>query len=865
MGKQIIILPGIMGSKLRKKKQTVWPVFTLIRDDHYEHLKYDDFSDEVVAYEYLKLYYGSIEESLKRNLSKDTIVTPFYYDWRKSNLEHLERLKGFIDPSAEEVIFVAHSMGGIIVKLFLSYFHDDEIISKVKKVITIGTPWKGAPYAYKAIKYGIGVPSDKFPFLLSRDKTKLLAPTFPSLYQLLPSQHYHNKCLMDGKNPYFIKDGQVENDYNNIVENYYLPSIKEHFGDEAYANIILNYLEHSQHELSIDHFEIIGYGIKTICSIKENALNEPEGLFDNGDGTVPLLSAVSNSSNKYYIKEKHQSLPKNKHVIDLVNQIVSGSISIASDSEIKTNYDDVKEASFSGKVIKIACPVLVSLTDQDGAVIFGNIELLDEDDFNSVQNDGFDVETLGNTVYVFIPDETSTEINSKEVVIPSKILVEAYDNGATTISLEKYEDGKITKISSFKTFNINPSTEVELIIPDEVQESEILIKEEGKEELIAKSETIDILSVELIKPFTRITIDSSRLKETSREDHLIVSGRTELSISNLSVGSYPISGTYFSVNDEEYNLITKNDVLELNLREGRNKVVWFSRDIAGNSEEQQTVFLYNLFNEFPEVHFEFYHHQYILNVSDNNEELYREFNLERPQIVIEFKNNDGVIGENIFYREIEREITIKLHNVFNEVKSMYFNVDEITLLSIFEGTFEEQSIYEFLSKINIVEPYDYIKLNKFEGKGAFRTLTKEHIQGSKHINIIKDNVTIDLYKDIELLVSFQDFTQDIKLDVQNDYAFGFKVIDLKTKDEIRSKDFVAIVTGNFNDEEFISKDIEVVFNNSRDYYEGKFDLKELKEFLNHFWKPESLHNVYLIIQSAGNVRKVVETELITLR
>ncbi|MFP3471478.1 hypothetical protein R0J90_15665, partial [Micrococcus sp. SIMBA_144] len=90
-----------------------------------------------------------------------------------------------------EVILVAHSMGGIVAKLFLNQIQDSPLIEKISKLITLGTPWNGAMDSYKTLKYGKFIPEKKFRGQILNDKSsKEISSYFPSIYQLLPSYKY---------------------------------------------------------------------------------------------------------------------------------------------------------------------------------------------------------------------------------------------------------------------------------------------------------------------------------------------------------------------------------------------------------------------------------------------------------------------------------------------------------------------------------------------------------------------------------------------------------------------------------------------------------------------------------------------------
>jgi pimeloyl-ACP methyl ester carboxylesterase len=125
--------------------------------------------------------------------SNDPSLSPnlfvFAYDWRKSNIEDAGRLKDYISCVQQfypntKVDILAHSMGGLLAR---RYVLDNP--GTVRKLITIGSPWLGAPKAISTLETGDG----DFSFLLIWKPTlKRLAEFFPSANELLPSQSYYD-------------------------------------------------------------------------------------------------------------------------------------------------------------------------------------------------------------------------------------------------------------------------------------------------------------------------------------------------------------------------------------------------------------------------------------------------------------------------------------------------------------------------------------------------------------------------------------------------------------------------------------------------------------------------------------------------
>ncbi|WP_419999694.1 lipase/acyltransferase domain-containing protein [Streptomyces boninensis] len=135
--------------------------------------------------------YAALFTFLRRRLDFSAgNLCEFAYDWRVSvrlnaarmgrrveaMLEEWRRRSG--NPEAE-VVFIAHSMGGLIARYYVDVLGGSAI---TRRLITIGTPYRGSINALSTLQSGVA------PRLgpLSRPFTRL-ARSLPSLHQLLPT------------------------------------------------------------------------------------------------------------------------------------------------------------------------------------------------------------------------------------------------------------------------------------------------------------------------------------------------------------------------------------------------------------------------------------------------------------------------------------------------------------------------------------------------------------------------------------------------------------------------------------------------------------------------------------------------------
>jgi hypothetical protein len=226
-----VFVPGILGSKIEEcdKQNNVlvncvsiwgqknWADALSVTDMSIKSTKsyrtsvLDNF--EVLGQQ--KDFYGdglAFIQSVK--ISDQASLVPFSYDWRQDNrISALQLHRRLCDLSPAEkarpIIFVAHSMGGLILKYWLARLYPQQCPDKknlnlrIQEVMFLGTPHYGAPAAVEAFAEGFKLEEgDSGVFgmvknLYSRDIVALAlnryGTMFPSVYQLLPI--YGDSCM----------------------------------------------------------------------------------------------------------------------------------------------------------------------------------------------------------------------------------------------------------------------------------------------------------------------------------------------------------------------------------------------------------------------------------------------------------------------------------------------------------------------------------------------------------------------------------------------------------------------------------------------------------------------------------------------
>jgi len=393
-------------------------------------------------------YYGKLLKSLNNNGFN---AVYFGYDWRMDNEVTARNLDAFINSlSSEKVSIVAHSMGGLVSLKYIDLFGSD----KINKLITIGTPYLGAPKALYTFETGKLLNDIRDLFI--NKHLKSISPNISSMYQLLPSKNYFNyndTYYIEKKidNGWFRKD-IIETLTSFNITNQLLKS--RNWLNNLLYNNSLSF--HSDLDLihllkSVDSYFIIGDSNSTIGKVRElYKAHEGELTFDkcddikniNGDGTVPLISAnignkteLIHPNHTYYIDEEHSSLPSNTNVITQVVNILNGINELV--NEVRREYNQPRTM----KLI-IECPVDLHVYDSLG----NHMGKTNEFEYE---------ENISGGSYYIIDDKKIT------FLIESDYMVELIgtDNGKMTYTIERYdENNNIVEIIRFDNVKITPTT-----------------------------------------------------------------------------------------------------------------------------------------------------------------------------------------------------------------------------------------------------------------------------------------------------------------------------------------------------------------------------------------------------------------------
>lgn len=340
---KVIIIPGVMGSKLTDAAtgKIFWGRNVDSDDAHL--LKYNPEQEtkaEILdVYEFWQIkkdVYGEALEKIQEiYLENPSFFEVFAYDWRQDNKLSAKEFgtwicsrKDVLDGS--NVIFIAHSMGGLVLKQWIRSEFNTKTIScgdggnmtfNTSKVAFVGVPHYGAPQAIHSFANGFTLAASDRPdtwfggIVKWLDQQTLSAPinkygyTFPSAYQLLPI--YESGCIgkrnSDIPTPLTrkIDDGTpklqtyvfAHNLWKTMKWPHSTDGVPETFNNQEVANLIdqgLNFLCNLAKSPLPEHivpsyFTSNSFQTISSCHINGSQANCNETM--GGDGTVPYYSA----------------------------------------------------------------------------------------------------------------------------------------------------------------------------------------------------------------------------------------------------------------------------------------------------------------------------------------------------------------------------------------------------------------------------------------------------------------------------------------------------------------------------------------------------------------------------------------------
>jgi len=293
----VVVVPGFAGSNLWRGSEQVWPSITLL--GHHELLRVERpleargiVNQVVVIPGLFKLaQYSALTEFLRQSLGYEVgrDLFEFSYDFRQDNRRSAAQLGAAIEQwnVSAPITIIAHSMGCLVARYYIERLGGKR---HVERVVLLGGPHAGTPYAFASLLSGPGL----LPLGVMNARLREQLATFPSWYQILPTY----PCVSHG-------DASLDV-----------------LADDSWVTKRQRPMLHSAHRFrqelgthsSVPAVCIFGYGIKTItgASVERAAAGEVAKVDfrfdDGGDGTIPEQSAILRGGEIHPVQQQHGSL-----------------------------------------------------------------------------------------------------------------------------------------------------------------------------------------------------------------------------------------------------------------------------------------------------------------------------------------------------------------------------------------------------------------------------------------------------------------------------------------------------------------------------------------------------------------------------
>jgi hypothetical protein len=273
------------------------------------------------------------------------------YDWRLSCRYNGQRLARLIEPALErwraqggpytdaQVVFVCHSMGGLIARWYIEQCGGAEITSKL---ITLGTPYRGAARAVDQLVNGAHQGLGPFQIDLTS-----FARSMPSLHQLMPEY-----ACIDHKND-LARTTEVT-----------LPELNTGMvADAMRFHTTLREAETQRPASLTATHAIIGIQQTTATTVRladgqAQLIDTYQGQDLAGDSTVPIVGACRSdvrmdSNTLRRVPDKHGNLQRNPAALNEVEGILTASPITVKASEPVGLRVDAPEFAVTGQDITV--------------------------------------------------------------------------------------------------------------------------------------------------------------------------------------------------------------------------------------------------------------------------------------------------------------------------------------------------------------------------------------------------------------------------------------------------------------------------------------------------------------------------------
>jgi pimeloyl-ACP methyl ester carboxylesterase len=306
----VVVLHGIMGSELTlfddDGQDLIWVNLFHLLGGQFERLALDDsgFSVRDVRPSGIYLRYYARQIAF---LSQNWKVRPFFFDWRRDIRLAAADLHQSIDSwfgADAPVHFVAHSMGGLVARCFITLFPQRW---KAGRLIMLGTPNYGS-FAIPRLLSGFNQALKVIATIdihHGMDALLKVAATFPGIYQMMPAL---------GKLPGLDALYRAAT-YTSV------PVAQRHLDDA------LSFQKQISGAVDPSRMVYIA-GCNRVTPV--NLTPDGYAWSTAGDGTVPHNLGLLEGVPTYFVDEEHMKLPRNTSILDAMDDLLETGESVLS-------------------------------------------------------------------------------------------------------------------------------------------------------------------------------------------------------------------------------------------------------------------------------------------------------------------------------------------------------------------------------------------------------------------------------------------------------------------------------------------------------------------------------------------------------
>ncbi|XP_078166943.1 alpha/beta-Hydrolases superfamily protein isoform X1 [Carex rostrata] len=319
--------------------------------------------DMMIGSDSVGYYHDMIAEMIKWGYQEGTTLFGFGFDFRQSNrLEETikkfqEKLEtAYISAGERKLTIITHSMGGLLVKCFMS-LHTDIFEKYVKRWVAIAAPFQGAPgYITTSLLNGMSfLEGWEANFFISKWSMQQLLIECPSIYELMASPDFDWNDIPVLQ----VWRQRVDNSGQSIslLESYgpkeVIPLMAQALSNHKVScggaqlsfplnKEILKWTDKTREILSraklpdaVEFYNIYGINVDTghsvcygselapISDVEQILSLQPQFIFVTGDGSVPAESAKAdglNAISRIGVPADHRGIVCDRHVFRILKQ-----------------------------------------------------------------------------------------------------------------------------------------------------------------------------------------------------------------------------------------------------------------------------------------------------------------------------------------------------------------------------------------------------------------------------------------------------------------------------------------------------------------------------------------------------------------